>query len=190
MLSSQYGNEFTAPHYEHLKRVYSIWICMDVPSYIKSSISICHIRPEILVGYMPVPPQAYDLLSVAKICLNEKTEEEHSLLALLKTLFSVSLTAGHKIDLLNRKYGIFTDPEEEKELITMCNLSEAIEEKGIQRGLEQGIRIFIEYAAETGGQKEDILAQHAKRFELSDASAMGYFDKFTSPSKKHNKTCL
>lgn len=31
MLSSQYGSVFTKSHYEKIKKVYSIWICTDVP---------------------------------------------------------------------------------------------------------------------------------------------------------------
>ncbi len=33
MISSQYGREFTGPHYEKIKKVYSIWICMKPPQY-------------------------------------------------------------------------------------------------------------------------------------------------------------
>ena len=38
MLSSQYGVEFTDTHYEKLKKVYSIWICMNC---MKPLIKIC-----------------------------------------------------------------------------------------------------------------------------------------------------
>lgn len=31
MLSSQMGNEISAKEYDKLKKVYSIWICLDVP---------------------------------------------------------------------------------------------------------------------------------------------------------------
>lgn len=31
MISAQYGTEFTKSHYEDIKKVYSIWICMNPP---------------------------------------------------------------------------------------------------------------------------------------------------------------
>lgn len=31
MISSQYGTEFTGAHYEKIKKVYSIWVCMNPP---------------------------------------------------------------------------------------------------------------------------------------------------------------
>lgn len=35
MISSQYGTEFTNSHYEKIKKVYSIFICIDSPQYRK-----------------------------------------------------------------------------------------------------------------------------------------------------------
>lgn len=37
-ISSQYGREFTGSHYENIKKVYSIWICMDPPKKRKNGI--------------------------------------------------------------------------------------------------------------------------------------------------------
>ena len=39
MISSQYGREFTGPHYEKIKKVYSIWICMKPPQYRENTIT-------------------------------------------------------------------------------------------------------------------------------------------------------
>lgn len=33
MISSQYGPVFTKSHYEKVKKVYSIWICMNLPKF-------------------------------------------------------------------------------------------------------------------------------------------------------------
>ena len=37
MISSQYGREFTGPHYEKIKKVYSIWICIMIRARIAFS---------------------------------------------------------------------------------------------------------------------------------------------------------
>lgn len=39
LVSSQYGTEFTNSHYEKIKKVYSIFICMNPPNYRKNTIN-------------------------------------------------------------------------------------------------------------------------------------------------------
>ena len=39
MISAQYGTEFTNSHYENIKKVYSIWICMNPPKSRENSIT-------------------------------------------------------------------------------------------------------------------------------------------------------
>ena len=38
MLSSQFGREFTPNDYDDIKKVYSIWICMEAPEYAAGTI--------------------------------------------------------------------------------------------------------------------------------------------------------
>ena len=95
MLSAQKNREFTGSEYSNLKKVYSIWICM-----------------------------------------NEEKDpgERGSLYRLLNTLLSFSLTPEEKEHLLEEEYGISMEMKIRKELEAMCNLSEAIEERGVERG--------------------------------------------------------
>lgn len=50
MISSQYGREFTGPHYEKLKKAYSIWVCMNPPGCRKNSIIRYRLEEKPLVG--------------------------------------------------------------------------------------------------------------------------------------------
>ena len=95
MLSAQKNREFTGSEYSNLKKVYSIWICM-----------------------------------------NEEKDpgERGSLYRLLNTLLSFSLTPEEKEHILEEEYGISMEMKIRKELEAMCNLSEAIEERGVDRG--------------------------------------------------------
>ncbi len=95
MLSAQKNREFTGSEYSNLKKVYSIWICM-----------------------------------------NEEKDpgERGSLYRLLNTLLSFSLTPEEKEHILEEEYGISMEMKIRKELEAMCNLSEAIEERGVERG--------------------------------------------------------
>jgi hypothetical protein len=50
MISSQYETEFTDAHYEKIKKVYSIWICMNPPKNRGNSITRYSVKEENLVG--------------------------------------------------------------------------------------------------------------------------------------------
>ena len=46
LVSSQYGTDFTNSHYEKIKKVYSIFICMNPPNYRKNTIN----KPELFMS--------------------------------------------------------------------------------------------------------------------------------------------
>ena len=69
MISSQYGREFTGSHYEKIKKVYSIWICMKPPQYRENTITRYRLVEEYLVGEGKEPIRNYDLLSIIMLCL-------------------------------------------------------------------------------------------------------------------------
>ena len=81
LVSSQYGTEFTNSHYEKIKKVYSIFICMNPPNYRKNTINQYSIQEE----------------------------------------FNIKMTQ-----------------ELEREVSEMCNLSERVEQKGIEKGIAKG----------------------------------------------------
>ena len=54
--------------------------------------------------------------------------------AFLNTLLSFSLMPEEKEHILKEEYGISMEMKIREELEAMCNLSEAIEERGVERG--------------------------------------------------------
>lgn len=73
LLSAQLGQEFTNKtsdkiKYDGIKKVYSIWICMDSRNNAKDSIVEYHIQPNVLYGN-PTKTFRYDLLSAVMINL-------------------------------------------------------------------------------------------------------------------------
>lgn len=56
---------------------------------------------------------------------------------MLNTLFSMDMSPTEKKQRLSQEYGIETTVEMEEEVVKMCNLSSAIEERGIEKGIEQ-----------------------------------------------------
>lgn len=134
-VEAQCGTEFTPKNYDDIKKVYSIWICMDVPRKMEYTITKYRMTKEDVYGCVPDDAR-YDLLEVVMVCLGEEENavEGMQLHGLLNTLLSDALSPGEKKEILKQEYGIATSVEMEGGLQKMCNLSEIIEEKGIEKG--------------------------------------------------------
>ncbi|HJA91639.1 MAG TPA: Rpn family recombination-promoting nuclease/putative transposase [Candidatus Eisenbergiella merdipullorum] len=140
MLSSQLGREFRHSNYQKLKKVYSIWICMNAPNHIGNSMTEYRITKHDEIGCMPEREADYDKLSVILICLNTKIGmgKPGSLHHFLNVLLSPAMEPDEKEQILSQTYGIAIKDEIRKELVNMCNLGEAIEENALRKGRSQG----------------------------------------------------
>ena len=144
MLSAQMDTEFTAENYDGIKKVYSIWLCLDAPDYLADTITQYSIRPESIVGEIKGKAR-YDLMSAVMICLNGKSYENKKtpLHGLLGTIFSEDLSSREKEMILNQDYEIETTRIVKEGMSKMCNLSDAIEERGIKRGEEKKLMELV-----------------------------------------------
>ena len=128
--------------YDKIKKVYSIWICMNAPSYAENTITEYGIQKRSIAGEFPENKGRYDLMSVIMICLSKKVAQagdNTKLQRLLGTLLASEMTKAEKKDIIESEYGIPMKQEIERRVNTMCNLSEAIEKRGIEQGIERGI---------------------------------------------------
>ena len=140
MISSQYGREFTGPHYEKLKKVYSIWICMNPPRRRENTITRYRLTEEHLVGEAVEPVQNYDLLSIVMLCLGGPDGENYDgVLRMLDVLLSNETSEAEKRRILQDDYDIQMTRTMESEVSVMCNLSKGVMEKGIAKGMEKGM---------------------------------------------------
>ena len=109
LLSAQLGKEFSnktedTVKYDGIKKVYSIWICMDSREDVKDSIVEYHMQPNILYGN-PTKTSRYDLLSAVMINLGgDKMVSEHRLVNMLTTLLSSSLDKEKKKKKLQEEF--------------------------------------------------------------------------------------
>ena len=156
MISSQYGREFTDSHYEKLKKVYSIWICMKPPKNRGNTINRYRLIEEHLAGEAVEPVQNYDLLSMIVLCLGgPEAEHYEGVIRMLDVLLSRKTSEAEKRKILRDDYDIRMTQTMEQEVSVMCNLSEGIMEegiaKGMAKGLEQGILTGHDRAEGAGG---------------------------------------
>ena len=74
MISAQNGVDFKNGEYGKLKKVCSIWICLNAPKERRNSITRYTLREEQLVGNSVEAAKNYDLISVVMICLGDAQE--------------------------------------------------------------------------------------------------------------------
>lgn len=135
MISSQKEREFVGSDYDNIKKVYSIWICMDAPLYAQNTITEYSIQPMKLYGDYPGDAR-YDLMSVVMICLgnsekglqNEESEYR-KLLDLLTMISSHKVPVEQKLMMLEQEYHIATTRELKEGFSSMCNWSEGVIER-------------------------------------------------------------
>ena len=138
MISAQYGTEFDASHYEKIKKVYSIWICMNPPQKNKNCITRYSIKEEHVVGEAKAPKQYYDLMTVIMIYLGDDRSSQR-VLKLLEVLLSETAAADEKKQILQEDFEIKMTHNLESEVSGMCNLSDGIEERATARGIARGM---------------------------------------------------
>ena len=152
LVSSQYGTEFTNSHYEKIKKVYSIFICMNPPNYRKNTINQYSIQEEKMIGLYEENVVNYDLLTALIICLGDADDEEATgILKLLEVLLSTERRTEEKKKILQEEFDIKMTQELEREVSEMCNLSDGVEQKGIAKGIAKGIMFSIQSLMESMG---------------------------------------
>ena len=155
-ISAQLGTEFEIPRYNDIKKVYSIWICMNSPEYLENTAVEYAVHPQVLVGKVKDYGK-YDLQSVIIINLSKKLAENREELYLhrfLGALLSPDLKTEEKMEILEGEYQIQTAGDMERRMNIMCNLSESIEEKGRAEGRAEE-RVALALKMLRAGKAED-----------------------------------
>ena len=78
------------------------------------------------------------------VCLNAKADKGNRLTRMLGVLLSPRMKVTDKIIQLENEYEIPMENEMGKEMNEMCNLSDYVEELGIQKGKDQLLTSLIE----------------------------------------------
>ena len=168
MVSSQKGRDFTGSHYDDIKKVYSIWVCMNMVENVRTDYNF---TPSDIVGHHNWKGKS-DLLNVVMIGLADDLPEhtkEYELHRLLGTLFSMDRTIEQRCEIIENEYGIKMTNDMKEDLDTMCNLSTGIEERGYARGEARGISIG-ESRGKSQGERSIILALLANGLTIEQIS--------------------
>ena len=151
LISSQKQTEFFHSEYDNIKKIYSIWICLEcdtdaIDEVRLTSKNIYGIVEELMI---------FDKMSAVIVRLrNQKSrnESKNQLIAMLEDLLQDEDSTIKK-QKLQDKYDMKMTVELERRLNNMCNLSDLIEERGIRLGEERGIRLGEERGIRLGEER-------------------------------------
>ncbi|MCD8378879.1 MAG: Rpn family recombination-promoting nuclease/putative transposase [Lachnospiraceae bacterium] len=137
LISSQKERDFTKDYYNDMKRVYSIWICMNMK---ESSWNHMHLTDDAILGHHRWKGDR-ELSNFVFLGIPNKlpeTGERYRLHRLLGALFSQGLSVEEWISILENEYDIDMSNDLEGRLGKMCNLGQGIWERGVEEGEERG----------------------------------------------------
>ncbi len=138
LISSQYNVEFAKSDFNKLKKVYSIWICTNSPKKTANTITRYNFKPEHMVGKIPDCSERYDLMSLVMINLGESDKNYYGLIKMLDTLLNRYIeNRENALEILENEFYI-PFKSINKEVDSMCNLSQGIYDKGKAEGAIEG----------------------------------------------------
>ena len=125
LVSSQKERDFVNKKYDDIKRVYTIWICMNMP---EDSTDYYYLANKKVLGNC-IWEGKQDMLNIVLIGLAKelpRQDEKHELHRLLGALLSKDLTQSEKLNIIEKEYDIPLEEDLRKDVSVMCNLSQGI----------------------------------------------------------------
>lgn len=160
LISSQKERDFINSDYDDIKKVYSIWVCMNMD---ENTMTHIHLINEDIIGSYEWKGKI-DLFNIVMIGLSNELpiyDETYELHRLLGTLLSKELSADDKLNIIEKEYDIPIEENLRKDVNIMCNLSQGIKEDGIAIGEAIG-----ETKGEAKAEARIILNMHKNGFTI------------------------
>ena len=139
LLSQQMDVEFEPDNYDGVKKVYSIWICLNTPFFrrygakVADTITEYSLSPKTLYSNDEAKSTVsgrYDLLSIIFICLKDDTmKSTNKLISMLSTLFSTKISVETKKTILEKDFNLPMTKEMEGAAAKMCSFTDLVAEK-------------------------------------------------------------
>ena len=137
-ISSQKHTEFENSDYDSIKKVYSIWLCMDAPAKNGNAIAVYSIGKQDLLPGIPDHRELYDKMTYVLVTLNQKLRSGDPFIGFMNLLLSEHIEPKEKKERLEKEFGIHVGYEMKERMDVMCNYSAMVERHGIEQGMQQG----------------------------------------------------
>ncbi len=153
LISSQKEKDFHGDDYNKLKKIFSIWVCMDVQNYRADSIQEYRLTEKVLHGNFHDELKNYDLLTIIILNLG-KNPTTHRLLDLLHLIFMELKSSEEKQKILHDDYEIELSSDMREELEKMGGLMQPLLDIAIEQTTERvteqvTAKVTAEVTAET-----------------------------------------
>lgn len=163
LISSQHDVDFDKSHYEKIRKVYSIWLCMDPPGD-ESGITQYRVQENLKYGMIGEEEKHYDLAQAVMVYISSKKRDPgNRLLRLLYELFKSDDNAAGKMKTLENDYQIKLNESEEGMVDIMCNLSVGIAKAGVDKGYLLGRQDGIIEGRQEGRKAYEMVCGLGKR---------------------------
>ncbi len=137
LLSMQYGMDVTYRDYGGLKKVYSIWLCLNCPEKDSNTITRYHMVRDDIYGLCSDHPYDYIEIVMVRLPKHDKDiSEDNGLIRMVGTVLSGTIDVEKKKEILESEYGIPMTVDAKGRTEDMCNLGEGIYLDGIEKGVD------------------------------------------------------
>ena len=134
----QYERIFKNSKYDDLKKSISIFTSFDAPTKEEeNSMMVLQLSKNMKIGYNSVVKKDYDKIQIIIIHLGQE-ESDDPLLQFLRLVFRSDIKFEDKIQRLKDEHNVHISDSFQKEVREMYGLSDLVEKRGIQIGIEQG----------------------------------------------------
>ena len=179
LISGQYGTVFSHGEYRKIRKVYSIWFCLDPPKKRRNTIKKITLGETAVYGEPDTSGKDSDLMEAVIVNLGEGQKYvDNPILRLMNVLLAGEVDIQKKQRVMEKEFHIAMTREMKTEVENLCNLSEGIYNKGYRIGVEQGIELGIEGAVdilrEAGFEDCQIIERIRKRYDLTMEEAEKY----------------
>lgn len=96
----------------------------------------------------------------------------------IELLNIIMIGVAEKLDILENEYHIAMEESIEEDVKTMCNLSEGIEERAMERGRKDGINTVLRLAEKCHLSKEETIQQLCEGMKMEVAEAEKYYEEY------------
>lgn len=137
LISSQKDVVFKKSEYDKLKKVKSIWICMncDEDSVVKHNF----VSETTYGNYSGDIPEGQMEMIVIRLRNDKNAEQSKNILiSMLEVLLRTDETIEEKKKNMEN-LGIVMSEDSERKVVKVCNLSEAVEQRGVKKGKIMGM---------------------------------------------------
>lgn len=132
MISAQKETGFRNSDYNKLQKVYSIWLCIAPDEDVRGVCNAYNMSEICLAKEHHFPKEQYDNFCIILACLQDK-QSANNMVRFFSSVFDNEMPVEEKLDLA-RKCGLQVTADVKEGINQMCNYSDYVEQKGIEKG--------------------------------------------------------